>query len=26
LIEAAQQRLPDSPAQALRQQGDIAIP
>ena len=26
LIEAAQQRLPDSPAEALRQQGDIAIP
>ncbi|AII48121.1 CTP synthetase [Synechococcus sp. KORDI-52] len=26
LIEAAQQRLPDSPAQALRHKGDIAIP
>jgi CTP synthase len=26
LIEAAQQRLPDSPAQAIRNQGEVSAP
>jgi CTP synthase len=26
LIEAAQQRLPDSPAQAIRNQGEVTTP